>query len=323
MGTVGGSSAWVSESRLIGDAGSRGDVFVDNGFDGSRRGSTPAPTGISWSVAGKCYHAAAGSAVARRVVASPAFGVRADPRASTSPKRRELDVRGCHSGDVGGHRRYAAQRVVPPAVDRLTDSANAATAAATNRAARSRSVPPSDAIRRASAIRAGSNNCRPARNRSTRVRSPGEKKRASVVASIDVNTRNGLCSSSSGSVGRNAVDTTERATRVAQIVEADRIHAERREQVATSASSRGLPTRIAPWRSAVTRCAAPSSRLTSALTRRASSRAALRRRTAATKPRRTAHAVARFGRVGSLAHRTRIQCGHERTARRDRPRHCA
>ena len=58
------------------------------------------------------------------------------------------------------------------------------------------------------------------------------KKRASAVASIEVNTRNGLWSSCI------CVDRTEggrhhrhRRRRVAQIVEADRVHAERREQV--------------------------------------------------------------------------------------------
>ena len=72
------------------------------------------------------------------------------------------------------------------------DSANAATAAATNFSARSGSAPPAAAMRLASAINAGSNSRRSARNRSTRPRSSGEKKRASAVASIDVNTRNGL-----------------------------------------------------------------------------------------------------------------------------------
>ncbi len=37
---------------------------------------------------------------------------------------------------------------------------------------------------------------------------PASKKRGSAVASIEVNTRNGLRASSSASMGRNAVDTT-------------------------------------------------------------------------------------------------------------------
>ena len=71
------------------------------------------------------------------------------------------------------------------------DSANAATAAATN-SRPARVGTPSAAMRLASAISAGSNNWRAPRNRSTRARKSEEKKRASEVASIDVNTRNGL-----------------------------------------------------------------------------------------------------------------------------------
>jgi hypothetical protein len=88
------------------------------------------------------------------------------------------------------------------------DSAKADTAAATNRSARVESAPPSSAMRRASAISAGSNNCRAPMNRSTRSRKSGEKNRASAVASIEVNTRNGLRANSPVSIGRNAVDTT-------------------------------------------------------------------------------------------------------------------
>ena len=89
------------------------------------------------------------------------------------------------------------------------DSANAATACGDERLGPRRALrrPPA-AMRLASAINAGSNSWRSARNRSTRPRSSGEKKRVSAVASIDVNTRNGLRASSSASIGRNAVDTT-------------------------------------------------------------------------------------------------------------------
>ena len=63
-------------------------------------------------------------------------------------------------------------------------------------------------MRLASAISAGSNSWRAPTNRSTRARKSGEKKRASAVASIEVNTRNGLRANWSASIGRNAVDTT-------------------------------------------------------------------------------------------------------------------
>ena len=88
------------------------------------------------------------------------------------------------------------------------ERANAETAAVTKRRARSGSAPPSTAMRLASAISAGSNNWRAPMNRSTRSRNPGEKKRASPVASVEVNTRNGLRANWSVSIGRNAVETT-------------------------------------------------------------------------------------------------------------------
>ncbi|BCI90739.1 hypothetical protein NIIDMKKI_59450 [Mycobacterium kansasii] len=76
------------------------------------------------------------------------------------------------------------------------DSANAATAPATKTCASAASQPPSAAITRARASSAGSNNCRCARKFCTRLRSPASKNRLSPVASIDVNTRNGLRASS-------------------------------------------------------------------------------------------------------------------------------
>ena len=101
-----------------------------------------------------------------------------------------------------------------------------------NAGARSGSAPPSAAMRLASAISAGSNNWRAPMKRSTRSRNPGEKKRASPVASIEVNTRNGLranCVCIDRPERRG--DHRNRRRRVAQVVEADRIHAERGEQV--------------------------------------------------------------------------------------------
>ena len=70
------------------------------------------------------------------------------------------------------------------------------------------------------------------RNRSTRSRRSASKNRASAVASIEVNTRNGLRASSI------RVDRTERGRHhrhrgrgLAQVVVADRVHAERREEI--------------------------------------------------------------------------------------------
>ena len=88
------------------------------------------------------------------------------------------------------------------------ERAKAAVARRTKSSACSGVVPPVAAMRRASAMSAGSNSRRASRNRSTRVRNSGLKKRVSAVASIEVNTRKGLRSNSVDSMGRNAVDTT-------------------------------------------------------------------------------------------------------------------
>src|ERR1700743_1215977 len=88
------------------------------------------------------------------------------------------------------------------------DSAKAATAAPTNAGASSASQAPSAAMMRARASSAGSNSWRRFRNASTRRRRAVLEYRASAVASMDVNTRNGLRASSFESTGRNAVDTT-------------------------------------------------------------------------------------------------------------------
>ena len=89
------------------------------------------------------------------------------------------------------------------------DSANAATAAATNSCARSAGAAPLAAMRRAPMISPGSNRFLAARKASMRLpQIAGRRSAASAVASIEVNTRNGLRASSSASIGRNAVETT-------------------------------------------------------------------------------------------------------------------
>ena len=67
--------------------------------------------------------------------------------------------------------------------------------------------------------------------------------------------RNGLRASSSAATGRKAVDHHRHRgpRRLAQVVAADRVHANAPKIRATARSSRGVPTRIAPCRSAVTR----------------------------------------------------------------------
>ena len=125
------------------------------------------------------------------------------------------------------------QLLVPAAVDRLAGERERGYRGGHEPlGARSGSAPPSAAMRLASAISAGSNNWRAPMNRSTRSRRSGEKKRASAgrqhrgehpervagqLVCVDRPERGGH--------HRN------RRRRVAQVVEADRIHAERGEQV--------------------------------------------------------------------------------------------
>ncbi len=139
------------------------------------------------------------------------------------------------------------------------DSAKAATAAATNCSApRGGSAASSGDPARVGDQRRVEQ-LASARNRSTRPRRSAAKNRASAVASIEVNTRKGLRASSSASIGRNAVDTTgtggvPRAGRRSRPDTCRRPRRGRRRRQVPDA----LPTRIAPWRSAVTRSSEPA-----------------------------------------------------------------
>jgi hypothetical protein len=83
---------------------------------------------------------------------------------------------------------------------------------------------------RASASSSGGNSVRAARNRSTEACSSASKKRRSSGTRTLTNSRNGLAASSSGRpAGRRSTPPAPGSRGVAQVVEVDRVHAERRQ----------------------------------------------------------------------------------------------